>query len=295
MYHAKVPPGDRWAQRHLPVLRPMVPVPDDVPGHRRRYGAVPTGPRVPGRQQHLGQRQQRAATGPPVGLDALHALRASRPDREVHARLSGDGQAGPAGQRFVAAVPDQAERRARAHRNRADRPGRCGNRRRHAPPGGRHLLRHRLPAQRVPRPHGGRSAATASPSGSSGATSPAAYFGITVPNFPNLFCVYGPGTNLAHGAGLFFHSDFQVHYAMDAIHRVLSSGAETIEVRKDAHDEYVRAVHSRRSASWCGPIPPSPTATTRTRKARSSRCRPGRSSSTGSGRASSNPDDYVIA
>ena len=49
---------------------------------------------------------------------------------------------------------------------------------------------------------------------------------------------YGPGTNLAHGASLFFHSEFQVHYALDAIHRVLSSGARTIEVNKDAHDEY---------------------------------------------------------
>ena len=67
---------------------------------------------------------------------------------------------------------------------------------------------------------------------------PTALLGITMPNFPNLFCVYGPGTNLAHGAGLFFHSEFQVHYAMDAIHRVLSSGATTIEARKDAHDEY---------------------------------------------------------
>jgi 4-hydroxyacetophenone monooxygenase len=67
---------------------------------------------------------------------------------------------------------------------------------------------------------------------------PTALLGITVPNFPNFFCAYGPGTNLAHGAGLFFHSEFQVHYALDAIHRVLSSGARTIEVRKDAHDDY---------------------------------------------------------
>ena len=37
-----------------------------------------------------------------------------------------------------------------------------------------------------------------------------AYLGITVPNFPNLFCMYGPGTNLAAGAGLFYHSEFQV-------------------------------------------------------------------------------------
>ena len=26
---------------------------------------------------------------------------------------------------------------------------------------------------------------------------PTAYLGITIPNFPNLFCIYGPGTNLA--------------------------------------------------------------------------------------------------
>jgi 4-hydroxyacetophenone monooxygenase len=51
--------------------------------------------------------------------------------------------------------------------------------------------------------------------------------------------MYGPGTNLAHGASLFFHSECQIHYAMDCIHDVLSSGARTIEVRKDAHDEYV--------------------------------------------------------
>jgi 4-hydroxyacetophenone monooxygenase len=69
---------------------------------------------------------------------------------------------------------------------------------------------------------------------------PTAYLGITMPNFPNLFCAYGPGTNLAHGASLFFHSEFQVRYAMDAIHRVLTSGARAIEVRKDVHDDYVR-------------------------------------------------------
>ncbi|MEZ5372086.1 MAG: NAD(P)-binding domain-containing protein, partial [Microthrixaceae bacterium] len=36
---------------------------------------------------------------------------------------------------------------------------------------------------------------------------PAAYLGITVPRFPNLFCMYGPGTNLAHGGSLIFHSE----------------------------------------------------------------------------------------
>jgi 4-hydroxyacetophenone monooxygenase len=68
---------------------------------------------------------------------------------------------------------------------------------------------------------------------------PSAYLGITVPNFPNLFCLYGPGTNLAHGASLFFHSECQMNFTMDAIRQVLASGMRTIEVRKDVHNEYV--------------------------------------------------------
>jgi 4-hydroxyacetophenone monooxygenase len=67
---------------------------------------------------------------------------------------------------------------------------------------------------------------------------PTAYLGITAPNFPNLFCVYGPGTNLAHSASLFFHSEFQVTHALDAIRAVLMSGARSIEVRQEAHDHY---------------------------------------------------------
>jgi 4-hydroxyacetophenone monooxygenase len=68
---------------------------------------------------------------------------------------------------------------------------------------------------------------------------PTAHLGITVPDFPNLFLCYGPGTNLAHSSGLFFHSEFQTMHALDAIHRVLAAGARTIEVREEAHDRYV--------------------------------------------------------
>jgi 4-hydroxyacetophenone monooxygenase len=67
---------------------------------------------------------------------------------------------------------------------------------------------------------------------------PAAYLGVYVPNFPNLFCLYGPGTNLAHSASLFFHSEFQMSHAMEAIRLALTSGARRIEVRRDVHDEY---------------------------------------------------------
>lgn len=67
---------------------------------------------------------------------------------------------------------------------------------------------------------------------------PTAYLGVTVPNFPNLFCLYGPGTNLAHSSSLFFHSEFQMSHAMEVIHLVLTRGAHAAEVRRGAHDEY---------------------------------------------------------
>jgi len=83
---------------------------------------------------------------------------------------------------------------------------------------------------------------------------PTAYLGISVPRFPNLFLCYGPGTNLAHSAGLFFHSEFQTMHAMDAIHRVLAADARCIEVRQEPHDRYVdRLVEEISSLVWAHP------------------------------------------
>jgi 4-hydroxyacetophenone monooxygenase len=67
---------------------------------------------------------------------------------------------------------------------------------------------------------------------------PSAYLGITVPGFPNFFCVYGPGTNLAHGGSLIFQSECQLHYILDAVRNVLADGHDAIEVRADAAAEY---------------------------------------------------------
>lgn len=70
--------------------------------------------------------------------------------------------------------------------------------------------------------------------------SPSAYLGITVPEFPNFFCMYGPGTNLAHGGSLVFHSECQIRYILRSIEAVLATGHRAIECTDDAHDEYMR-------------------------------------------------------
>jgi 4-hydroxyacetophenone monooxygenase len=67
---------------------------------------------------------------------------------------------------------------------------------------------------------------------------PSAYLGITVPGFPNLFCMYGPGTNLAHGGSLIFHSECQMRYITGCLDLLLATGATTMEPKQAVHDEY---------------------------------------------------------
>ena len=83
---------------------------------------------------------------------------------------------------------------------------------------------------------------------------PKAYLGIAMPGFPNLFCLYGPGTNLAHGASLIFQSECQVNYVMSAIHEVLTHDGQAIEVREDVHDRYAERYQSEISQMvWAHP------------------------------------------
>ena len=83
---------------------------------------------------------------------------------------------------------------------------------------------------------------------------PTAYLGITIPNFPNLFCVYGPGTNLAHGGSLFFHSECQVRYIMECIEMLLESEKSSIECTTLAHDEYNERLQSElETMIWAHP------------------------------------------
>jgi len=67
---------------------------------------------------------------------------------------------------------------------------------------------------------------------------PKAYLGITVPNFPNLFCMYGPGTNLAHGGSLIFHSECQIRYIAGCIKALVEGEHRSMEPRPEVHDAY---------------------------------------------------------
>jgi 4-hydroxyacetophenone monooxygenase len=66
---------------------------------------------------------------------------------------------------------------------------------------------------------------------------PRAYVGITMPGFPNLFCLYGPNTNPVVGSVVFV-LECQVNYVVKAIGAMLEHGWSTMECRRDVHDAY---------------------------------------------------------
>jgi len=74
--------------------------------------------------------------------------------------------------------------------------------------------------------------------GAWGDDDPRAYLGITVPAFPNLFLIYGPNTNLAHGGSIIFHTECQVRYIAEALRDMIENRHATLEVRANVHDAY---------------------------------------------------------
>ncbi|WP_116368782.1 flavin-containing monooxygenase [Parahaliea mediterranea] len=71
-----------------------------------------------------------------------------------------------------------------------------------------------------------------------GDTNGRAYLGITVPNFPNLFCIYGPNTNLVVAGSIAHNAESQVNYILRSIRLLLEGGHASMDVRQDVHDAY---------------------------------------------------------
>jgi 4-hydroxyacetophenone monooxygenase len=83
---------------------------------------------------------------------------------------------------------------------------------------------------------------------------PSAYLGITVPGYPNFFCMYGPGTNLAHGGSLIFHSECQMRYITECLELLIDGGHASLEPREDkATDWHDRSQAEMRKLVWSQP------------------------------------------
>jgi cation diffusion facilitator CzcD-associated flavoprotein CzcO len=71
-----------------------------------------------------------------------------------------------------------------------------------------------------------------------------AYLGITVPGFPNMFCVYGPNTNLGAGS-IIYMIERQARYIRQAVEQLARPGVSYVDVRPDVEERYDREVQKR--------------------------------------------------
>ncbi|MFT4081006.1 MAG: NAD(P)/FAD-dependent oxidoreductase [Nocardioides sp.] len=65
-----------------------------------------------------------------------------------------------------------------------------------------------------------------------------AYLGMTVPDFPNLFILYGPNTNAGHGGSHVLSVEMQVRYVLQALKRMAQRRLSSLECRPEVFERY---------------------------------------------------------
>ena len=80
---------------------------------------------------------------------------------------------------------------------------------------------------------------------------PRAYKGITIPGFPNLFCCYGPNTNIVVNGSIIFFSECEVRYILGCLAHLMKTGKKAMDVKRDVHDAYNEKIDAGNKAmAW---------------------------------------------
>jgi 4-hydroxyacetophenone monooxygenase len=74
-----------------------------------------------------------------------------------------------------------------------------------------------------------------------------AYLGVTIPGFPNLFCLYGPNTNIVINGSIVYFSECGVRYILGCLELALRAGGGAVDVHRDVHDAFNEAVDRENS------------------------------------------------
>jgi 4-hydroxyacetophenone monooxygenase len=83
---------------------------------------------------------------------------------------------------------------------------------------------------------------------------PYAYLGVTIPEFPNFFIVYGPGTHLAHGGSLIFQSELQMRYVDQLLARLAGGNVHSLEPTAAAADAWHQQTQTKiKQMVWSHP------------------------------------------
>lgn len=81
-----------------------------------------------------------------------------------------------------------------------------------------------------------------------------AYLGIAMPNFPNLFTIYGPNTNIVVNGSIIFFSECAVRYILGCVKLLLEGGHAAMEIREDVHDTFNERIDAANALmSWGSP------------------------------------------
>jgi cation diffusion facilitator CzcD-associated flavoprotein CzcO len=79
-----------------------------------------------------------------------------------------------------------------------------------------------------------------------------AHLGLSVPGFPNFFCIYGPNTNLG-GSSIIGMMEAQAGYIGQVARRIADGRARLVGVRPDVAEAFDREIQARlRDSAWSG-------------------------------------------
>ena len=65
-----------------------------------------------------------------------------------------------------------------------------------------------------------------------------AYMGITVPNFPNFFMMYGPNTNIVVNGSIIYFSECEMRYILGCLRLLAQGEARAMDCKPDVHGAY---------------------------------------------------------
>ena len=83
---------------------------------------------------------------------------------------------------------------------------------------------------------------------------PQAYLGMTIPGFPNFYCLYGPNTNIVVGSSIIFGSECEMRYIMGCLKLQFEQGISSLEVKADRCRDYNKQIDARsRLRAWGSP------------------------------------------
>jgi 4-hydroxyacetophenone monooxygenase len=78
-----------------------------------------------------------------------------------------------------------------------------------------------------------------------------AYLGVAIPGFPNLFCLYGPNTNIVVNGSIVYFSECGVRYILGCLELLLENRRRAIEVRREVHDRFnVEVDAGNKAMAW---------------------------------------------